>query len=134
MRADTRLGTFADLAAAHPGQAPTLLAVRALVAEVHPDACEAASLREASVWWGWGEAKMRAGYAYARPFAAHTNLGFFQGTALPDPEQRLRGTGRALRHVTLTAPEDVTAPAIRALLVAARDERRDALGIGPTPC
>lgn len=41
MRADTRLGSFVDVAAAAPLHAPTLAAIRALVAEVRPEATEA---------------------------------------------------------------------------------------------
>lgn len=129
MRVVERLGTFAEVAAEAPDHADTLGAVRALVAELHPDVVETASRRERSVWWGWGEGKMRDGYAYVMPHKAHVNLGFFQGVALPDPEGRLEGTGKALRHVKLRGPEAVAAPWIRALLIAARDERAAALGL-----
>ncbi|SLN49927.1 hypothetical protein ROJ8625_02461 [Roseivivax jejudonensis] len=124
MRVDARLGTFEDVVAGAPAHAGTLRAVRALVADVHPDALEAASRREGSVWWGWGPGKMTHGYAYAMPHARHVNLGFFRGTSLADPAGLLQGTGKALRHVKLAAPDDAARPEIRALLVAARDERR----------
>lgn len=126
-RIEARLGTFADVTALAADQAATLRAVREAVATLHPDATETASRRERSVWWGWGPRKMTDGYAYAMPHAAHVNLGFFHGAALPDPESLLGGTGKALRHVKLRAPEEARRPAILELLSAARDERRRAL-------
>ena len=127
MRTDDRLGTFEDVAAAAGGLRPILEALRGLVETVHADALETASRRELTVSWGFPGGKMRAGYAYARAFTAHVNLGFLQGAHLPDPGGLLDGTGKALRHVKLRTPEQALAPAVRTLLVAARDERRAAL-------
>ena len=129
MRIDPRLGTFEEVAAAAPGHAATLVALRALVADLHPDAVEVASTREQSVWWGWGAGKMKDGYAYAMPHKGHVNLGFFRGVDLPDPGNRLEGTGKALRHVKIRDEGEVADPAIRALVIAARDERAAALGM-----
>jgi len=130
MQVDPRLGTFEAVAgAAAPKLAAILSAVRALVADLHPDAMEFASVRERSVSWGYGQSKMTTGYAYVMPHAAHVNLGFFQGIHLPDPENLLEGTGKVLRHLKLKTAADVDRPAVRALLIAARDERRRALAI-----
>lgn len=129
MRTDTRLGSFEEVAAAAPAHAPTLAAIRALVAEVHPDATEYASRRERSVSWGFGAAKMRQWYAYAIPHLTHVNLGFFHGVHLPDPERLLTGTGKTLRHVKLKTPEDARRWAVRALVAAAVDERASALNL-----
>jgi hypothetical protein len=127
MHIDTRLGTFEDLIVSAPEHAATLSAARALVQKLHPDAFEVASRKELSAWWGWGEGKMKHGYAYVMPHKAHVNLGFFQGVSLPDPGHLLEGTGKNLRHVKLKNQEAVALPAIRALLEAARDERKAAL-------
>ncbi len=129
MRIDDRLGTFEEVAAAAGGFAPVLSALRGLVEELHPDAVEGASRKEGTVTWGFEGGKMKAGYAYARAFKAHVNLGFFQGVHLPDPEGLLEGTGKTLRHVKLRLPEEALAPAIRDLMIAARDERRAALDL-----
>ena len=126
MRIDDRLGTFDEVAAAG-GFAPVLSALRRLVEDLHPEAVETASRRELTVSWGFPGGKATAWYAYARPFAAHVNLGFFHGVRLPDPDGLLEGTGKALRHVKLRTPEAALAPAVRALLIAARDERAAAL-------
>ncbi len=129
MQIDDRLGVFADVVTASPEHATTLRAVRALVDELHPTAFEVASRKELSVWWGWGEGKMKHGYAYAMPHKSYVNLGFFQGTSPPDPEQLLEGTGKNLRHVKLHTTAEVARPSIRKLLIAARDERKAAIGL-----
>lgn len=120
-------GTWAEFLDLAPRHAATLEAARALVLDVHPEAVEVVSLGERATYWGHGRAKMSESYAYAIPHKAHVNLGFFQGASLPDPEGRLDGTGKALRHVKLRAPADLADPALRALLLAARDERAAAL-------
>lgn len=127
MEVDDRLGRFEEVLAEAGGLAPVLTALRGLVEELHPDAVETASRKEGTVTWGFPGGKMRAGYAYARAFRGHVNLGFLQGAALPDPGGLLEGTGKALRHVKLKMPEEALAPAVRALLIAARDERAAAL-------
>jgi len=129
MRIDARLGTFEDVVAAAPQHAATLAKLRELAAQVHPDAVETASRRERSISWGFGGGKQTHWYAYAMPHRAHVNLGFFHGTRLPDPEGLLTGTGKSLRHVKISTPDGVEAPAIRALMIAAHDERRAALSI-----
>lgn len=40
-----------------------------------------------------------AAFAYVGLFKTHVNLGFFHGTALPDPAGLLQGTGKYMRHV-----------------------------------
>jgi hypothetical protein len=127
MQIDPRLGEFSDILAAAPAHFATLNAVRALVAALHPDVYEVASRLEHSVWWGWGDGKMTKGYAYVMPHKTHVNLGFFQGIHLPDPTDILQGTGKVLRHVKLHDAAQAALPAIRNLLIAARDERRAAL-------
>jgi hypothetical protein len=42
-----------------------------------------------------------APFAYVNAFASHVNVGFFQGSALPDPFRLLQGNGRFMRHVKL---------------------------------
>ncbi len=128
MQVDPRLGTFEDVAAAAPEHAPTLVAIRSMAEDLHPDSVEVASRREKSVWWGWGPSKMKDGYAYAMPHKTHVNFGFFQGAILPDPEGLLEGTGKRLRHVKISDATLVARPAIRALFAAARDERKAATG------
>jgi hypothetical protein len=52
-------------------------------------------------------------------YAKWVNLGFQRGSQLPDPERRLKGSGNWVRHVRITCVEDLSDPAIRALVKAA---------------
>lgn len=123
------IGTFEDIVALAPAHAALLQALRALAFELHPGLVEVARPGDRAVSWGWGPKKMSEAYAYALPYTAHVNLGFYKGALLPDPAGRLKGTGAALRHVSLTSPDQVADPAIRALMEAAREERCAALGL-----
>jgi hypothetical protein len=40
-------------------------------------------------------------FAYVNVFTSHVNVGFFQGSALPDPARLLQGNGKFMRHVKL---------------------------------
>jgi hypothetical protein len=42
-----------------------------------------------------------APFGYVNVFTAHVNLGFFHGSALPDPFRLLQGAGKFMRHVKL---------------------------------
>lgn len=42
-----------------------------------------------------------APFGYVNVFTAHVNVGFFHGSALPDPSRLLQGEGRFMRHVKL---------------------------------
>lgn len=68
-----------------------------------------------------------APFAYVGVFKQHVNIGFFHGSALPDPASLLEGTGKHGRHVKLRPGVAFDEPALVALIVAAyRDiiERR----------
>lgn len=70
---------------------------------------------------------MSEAYACALPYKDHVNLAFYRGAYLADPAAKLRGTGKAMRHLQLTKPEQLDDPVVRRLLVAARVERQEAL-------
>src|SRR6266852_2105120 len=54
-----------------------------------------------------------APFGYVNVFNSHVNVGFFHGTALPDPARLLQGTGKFMRHVKLRPemPTTVKEPA-----------------------
>ncbi|HVQ56212.1 MAG TPA: DUF1801 domain-containing protein, partial [Pyrinomonadaceae bacterium] len=58
--------------------------VRELLHDYHPTACV-------------GE----IAFGYVNVFTRHVNVGYFQGTELPDPHGLLEGTGKFMRHVKL---------------------------------
>lgn len=122
---ETKIGQFSDLLqlASEPLQ-PVMESVRALILELHPDACEVVRLGEKAASYGWGPRKMIDGYAYIMPFRSWVNLGFFQGTSLMDPQGLLEGTGKKLRHIKLRTVHDTEQPSVRALVEEACAERR----------
>ena len=61
-------------------------------------------------------------FAYVNVYAAHVNVGFFQGAALPDPAGLLEGSGRFMRHVTLRPTRPVDDDAIARLIADAYDD------------
>ena len=65
-----------------------------------------------------------AAFAYVDAFAAHANVGFYQGAALDDPAGLLEGAGKRMRHVKLRWGEPVDAAALRALIAAAYRDMR----------
>lgn len=122
-------GTFDDLLELAPiDRRPILTALRDLVVAIHPEAVEVVRLGDRAATYGWGPKKMSEGYVYLLPHAGWVNLGFYAGAELPDPDGLLDGTGARMRHVKVRSLEGVERPAVRALIEAAREERRRALG------
>jgi hypothetical protein len=64
-------------------------------------------------------------FAYLNVFKSHVNVGFFNGTALPDPARLLEGTGKRMRHVKLRSGHETPAAALRALIAAAYLDGRE---------
>lgn len=121
------IGTFEQIISLEPQHETLLRALRALAFELHPDLVEVARPGDRAVSWGWGPKKMSEAYACALPYKNHVNLAFYRGADLADPTAKLRGTGKAMRHMSLTELEQLNDPAVRELLVAACAERREAL-------
>src|SRR6476661_9681487 len=91
---------------------------RALVRDVMPNATEQVDAPAKLIAYSVGS-KMADTVCVIMPLKAGVNLGFYGGTALPDPAGLLTGTGKRHRHVRLTPPAEIDAPALRALLQAA---------------
>lgn len=125
----TELGEFDDLVeSAAPDLHGLLRHLRTQILKLDPAACEVVRLGDRAATYGLGPKKMSEGYVYIMPQSAWVNLGFYQGAGLPDPGSLLEGTGAKLRHVKVRSMAEADRPAIRALLRAARRERRAALG------
>jgi len=58
-------------------------------------------------------------FAYVNVFTAHVNVGFFQGSALPDPARLLQGEGKFMRHVKLKPGTPMNTAALTQLIEAA---------------
>ena len=59
------------------------------------------------------------------PHKAHVNLQLADGVDLPDPDGRIEGTGKRIRHVKVRSVDEAGAPWVRAV-VAAQLARRGA--------
>ena len=103
------------LAGYDPAVRDLALRARTLVRSVMPDFGEQVQPGFKSIVYSRGE-RMRDDVCYIAPLKTSVNLGFLRGTTLPDPHGLLRGTGKALRHVKLTRPEDLDTPALHDLL------------------
>jgi hypothetical protein len=53
-----------------------------------------------------------AAFGYVNVFTAHVNIGFYQGSALPDPARLLQGNGKFMRHVKLKPGTQTDAAAL----------------------
>ena len=60
-----------------------------------------------------------APFGYVNVFTSHVNVGFFHGTALPDPARLLQGTGKFMRHVKLRPGTATNAAELSRLINAA---------------
>jgi hypothetical protein len=65
-----------------------------------------------------------AAFGYVNAFAAHVNVGFFQGASLKDSAGLLQGTGKRMRHVKIRWGEPVNADALSELIAAAYHDMR----------
>ena len=76
--------------------------VRELLHDHHPTACVGA-----------------IAFGYVNAFTSHVNVGFFQGTELPDPHGLLEGSGKFMRHVKIRPGETMNEAALTKLIQAA---------------
>ena len=124
--AKAKMGTFDDLLRiTEETLRPVVKALRKLVFEIDPDACEVVRLGDRAATYGVGPRKMLDGYAYILPYRQWVNLGFYRGVGLTDPEGLLEGTGARMCHVKVRSLEDANKSAVRALLECALAERRN---------
>ena len=94
-----------DLLSEHPDAvAATARRLRAVLLDAHPQL-------EERVRRGWHSINYRdpvAGFVCALfPTADRVQLVFEHGARLPDPERRLSGSGRQVRALEVTAPDQV---------------------------
>jgi hypothetical protein len=129
MKTDSQLGTFDAILAGHSPQVREVaVALRRLIARLHPASVETPRKGEGCTTYGIGPRKMTEAFAYIMPFTEHVNLGFYHGAAISDPNRLLEGTGKAARHVKFACAGDVSSPAVKALIQASITERLIACG------
>lgn len=66
-----------------------------------------------------------APFGYVNVFRSHVNVGFFHGSALPDPAHLLQGTGKFMRHVKLRPGTAINDAALSSLIDAAYSDIKD---------
>lgn len=111
------------LAAASPRVHALASSTRALIRDVLPGVVKVPWPRQRVVGYGVGPRKMSEHFCSIAVHRAHVNLGFNYGSELPDPAGLLQGPGKLLRHVKITAPEDLANLALRQLLAVATTHR-----------
>ena len=67
-------------------------------------------------------------FGYVNAFKAHANIGFFRGSALPDPARLLEGAGKRMRHVKLRPGAEIDEDALTALIDAAYRDMKARIG------
>ena len=121
--------TFDDIIDITPAPLrPVVLRLRDMLLSVDPDATIVVRLGDRAATFGIGPKKMTEGYCYIMPHARWINLGFYKGADLADPGGLLQGSGAKMRHVKIHGGEDCATPQLLALIRAAVDERKTALG------
>jgi len=126
---DATQGTFDDLLQIARSPLRSIMErLREIILDVDPDACEVERLGDRAATYGVGPKKMSEGYVFILPQTTWVNLGFYKGIDLPDPRWLLEGTGAKMRHVKIRSHDEAMPRHLRALIQAAIDERRKALG------
>jgi len=63
--------------------------------------------------------KMGDGFCHIPIYKEHLNLGFNKGNLLDDPDQLLEGTGKLIRHIPITKPQDFKNTKVKSLIKSA---------------
>ena len=93
------------------------LALRELVLEEAPDAIESVVFGYAlAIGFSFTGKPLKDGFCHVVTCATHVNLGFNRGTALPDPNKILVGTGKMMRHVSIHNRGELERPYLRRYL------------------
>lgn len=114
------LGYFS---AYEPHVSSLALALREIVLEEAPDAIESIAKGYAvAIGFSFTGKPMKDGFCHVVAYSTHVNLGFNRGAQLSDPANVLKGTGKAIRHMTIRTHEELDNPAIRRYLQAAIEQ------------
>ena len=95
----------------------TARALRAAVEDAIPAAIQKVDLPDRLLAFGTGPGLRDMLFAII-PHAAHVNLQLADGADLPNPDGRIEGTGKRVRHVKVRSVEDAGAPWLRAVIAA----------------
>ncbi|HEV8401942.1 MAG TPA: DUF1801 domain-containing protein [Candidatus Limnocylindrales bacterium] len=105
------------LDATAPGVADVARALRLTVLEGFPGAIELFDAGDGLLAIGTG-GSMRDFVFAIIPHKAHVNLQLADGVDLPDPDGRIEGSGKRIRHVKVRSVEEAGATWVRAVVAA----------------
>ena len=117
MSSDDALAFDRYLEASAPAVAESARALRLVVLEGFPDAVETFDQADGLLAIGTGRSMRDFVFAII-PHTAHVNLQLADGVDLPNPDGRIEGTGKRVRHVKVRSVEDARAPWVRAAIAA----------------
>jgi hypothetical protein len=100
-----------------PAVAETARALRLVVLEGFPDAVETFDPADGLLAIGAGRSMRDFVFAII-PHTAHVNLQLADGADVPNPDGRIEGTGKRIRHIKARSVADARAPWIRAAIAA----------------
>jgi hypothetical protein len=105
------------LDATAPSVAEIARVLRLTVLDGFPDAVETFDPADGLLAIGTGRSMRDFSFAII-PHKAHVNLQLANGVDLPNPDGRIEGTGKQVRHVKVRSVEDARAPWVRAAIAA----------------
>jgi hypothetical protein len=105
------------LDASAPNVAEIARAIRQTVLEGFPGAVESFDIADGLLAVG-ATRSMRDLIFAIIPHRSHVNLQLADGVDLPNPDGRIEGTGKRVRHVKVRSVEDATAPWLRDVIAA----------------
>jgi hypothetical protein len=117
MSSDDALAFDRFLATVAPTVAEIARVLRLTVLEAFPDAVETFDPADGLLAIGIGRSMRDFSFAII-PHKAHVNLQLADGADLPNPDGRIEGTGKRVRHVKAHSVEDAGAPWMRAAIAA----------------
>lgn len=103
------------LDATAPAVADIARALRLTVLAAFPDAVETFDQADGLLAIGRGRSMRDFQFAII-PHKAHVNLQLADGADLPDPDGRIEGTGKRIRHVKVRSEEDARSGWVRAVI------------------
>jgi hypothetical protein len=111
-RSEDAIAFDRHLDATAPAVADIARALRLTVLAAFPDAVETFDQADGLLAIGRGRS-MRDFLFAIIPHKAHVNLQLADGADLPDPDGRIEGTGKRIRHVKVRSGEDARSDWIR---------------------
>ena len=117
MSSDDALAFDRYLEASAPTVAETARTLRLVVMEAFPNGIETFDRADGLLAIGTGRSMRDFSFAII-PHTAYVNLQLADGATLPNPDGRIEGTGKRVRHIKVRSVEDAGAPWVRAAIAA----------------